>query len=98
MDDAPTTRSKMVAASVGAVGTNERARGWSSEMQAGASWSIHRRRAAGPPMPSGVMVAPIGGRQVGRRAGRVERRRIHAHALEGVVDHLPGPASSVVAV
>ena len=66
MDEAPTTRSKMVAASVGAVGTNERARGWSSEMQAGASRSIHNCRAAGPPMPSGVMVAPTVACQLGR--------------------------------
>ena len=56
----------MVAASVGAVGTNERARGWSSEMQAGARSSIQRRRASCPPSPSAVMVAPI---EAARSAG-----------------------------
>ncbi len=56
----------MVAASVGAVGTNERARGWSSEMHAGARSSIHSRSASDPPSPCGVMVAPI---EAARSAG-----------------------------
>ena len=37
--DAPTTRSNRIAASVGAAGTNDRNRGWSTEMQAGPSTS-----------------------------------------------------------
>ncbi len=58
MDDAPQTRSNSIDASVGAAGMNERKRGWSTEMQAGASTSPNSFSAAAPPMPSAVMVWP----------------------------------------
>lgn len=45
-------------ASVGAVGTNDRNRGWSLEIVAGASTSPKTRSASSPPMPDGVMVCP----------------------------------------
>ena len=58
MDDAPQTRSNSIDASVGAAGMNERNRGWSTEMHAGASTSPNSFSAAAPPIPSSVMVWP----------------------------------------
>ncbi len=52
-------RSKRAAASVGAPGTNDRSRGWSMEIVAGAMCSTKRRKASWPPMPSGVTVGPM---------------------------------------
>jgi hypothetical protein len=62
MLDAPTTRSNRIAASVGAAGTNDKKRGWSTEMHAGASTVSNSRKAAMPPMPAGVIVAPASSR------------------------------------
>lgn len=45
-------------ASVGAVGTNDKKRGWSAEMQAGASTSPNTRSASRPPRPRSVTVRP----------------------------------------
>ena len=56
MLEAPTTRSNRVAASVGAAGTKEKNRGWSTEIQAGASTSVKIRSASRPPRPSLPMV------------------------------------------
>ena len=58
-------------ASVGADGTNDRARGWSWEMQAGASTSTQRRSASVPPSPAGGDRRP----GVGRRARRAAAAR-----------------------
>ena len=58
MLDAPTTRSNRIDASVGAAGTNDRCRGWSVEMHAGASTSLKIRSASSPPTPPGVTVRP----------------------------------------
>src|SRR5690242_16474234 len=63
MLDAPTTRSKRIAASVGAAGTNERNLGWSTEMHAGARTSANTRNAARPPIPPGVIVGPAAARR-----------------------------------
>ena len=62
MLDAPTTRSNRIDASVGAAGTNDKKRGWSTEMHAGARTSPKIRSASRPPMPSGVIVAPAAAR------------------------------------
>ena len=45
-------------ASVGAAGTNDRNRGWSTEMHAGASTSANTRSASRPPSPRSVIVRP----------------------------------------
>ena len=58
MLDAPTTRSNRIDASVGAAGTNDRNRGWSTEMHAGASTSPKTRSASSPPSPLAVIVGP----------------------------------------
>src|SRR5262245_21554868 len=58
MLDAPTTRSNRIDASVGAAGTNDRKRGWSTEMHAGASTSPKMRNASSPPIPLAVIVLP----------------------------------------
>src|ERR687889_317509 len=58
MDDAPTTRSNSVLASVGAQGMKDRYRGWSVEMQAGASSWVNSASAASPPRPLAVIVEP----------------------------------------
>ncbi len=62
MLDAPTTRSNRIDASVGAAGTNDKKRGWSTEMHAGASTSPKMRSASTPPIPSGVTVDPAAAR------------------------------------
>ena len=43
MLEAPTTRSNRIDASVGAAGTNDKKRGWSTEMHAGANTSAKIR-------------------------------------------------------
>ena len=55
---APTTRSKRMLASVGAAGTKDKNRGWSTEMHAGASTSLKTLSASRPPRPRGEMVRP----------------------------------------
>ena len=100
MLDAPTTRSNRIDASVGAAGTNERWRGWSVEMHAGASTSLKMRSASKPADPRGCDGAPDHRPQLGGRARMVERRRLHPHAVDGVAhdrlgEHLAG---AVVAV
>src|SRR6476619_1604919 len=62
MLDAPTTRSNRTDASVGAAGTNDRNRGWSTEMHAGARTSANTRSASCPPIPDGVIVGPAAAR------------------------------------
>ena len=62
MLDAPTTRSNRIDASVGAAGTNDRNRGWSTEMHAGARTSVNTRSASMPPRPPGVIVGPAAAR------------------------------------
>ena len=69
MLDAPTTRSKRIAASVGAAGTKDKNRGWSIEMLAGPSTSEKIRRASRPPIPLAVTVLPAMARS--SEAGRV---------------------------
>src|SRR6478735_32123 len=62
MLDAPTTRSNRTDASVGAAGTNDRNRGWSTEMHAGASTSANTLSASWPPRPAAVIVCPAAAR------------------------------------
>ena len=79
--EAPTTRSNSVLASVGAQGMNDRNRGWSVEMHAGASSVVNRSSAAAPPSPVAVMVAPAtssssaGVRGPSRGTGSIRSRR-----------------------
>jgi hypothetical protein len=47
-----------IEASVGAAGMNDRNRGWSTEMHAGASTSPKMRNASSPPTPLAVIVLP----------------------------------------
>ena len=53
-------------------------------------WSTKRRKASWPPMPSGVTVVPMRAGQLVGRLGGVQRRRVHADAVEGVGDDLVG--------
>ena len=82
--DAPTTRSNSTAASVAAAGTNDRKRGWSVEMHAGASTSAktcERRFAADAIAGDG---GPGAAPQLVRGGRRVEGRGIQLQPLEGV--------------
>ena len=91
MLDAPTTRSKRIDASVGAAGTNERNRGWSTEMQAGANTSPKMRSASRPPMPSGVTVAPARARSSSgprTRIDSVEGKDLGDRQLDALLERL----------